>query len=351
MATIQELYIQSLLAQAAYANLQIGIPQQSSLRQDANMSVTQAAEFASQWRVVNQLNDASVTGVSATLFEEIATGKKYLAVRGTEFTNVPDLLADYVLSNGFPSTMNLQYQKLKQTIDTWTANGTIPINFTVTGHSLGGYLASALAIDYGSRISATYTYNAPGVDGIFSPIVNVLRSALGVSGNAPLANLINVRGTAGWSAIAGVGNQLSPPLMVETETNINPVLHHSIVNLTDSLSLLNVFAQLDATLSVDAGNKIIAAASNQESAERERALDAIRKIIQGSTSIPTQIDNRENYYQNLQDLQNSSTFKALAGKLQITATTANAESAKSDFGQFLSLYYLTPFTVSTPDAG
>ena len=54
-----------------------------------------------------------------------------------------------------------------------TGIGAIPAGSTVnfTGHSLGGYLAAAVEQQYGSAVSATYLYNAPGVLG---PIGNIL---------------------------------------------------------------------------------------------------------------------------------------------------------------------------------
>ncbi len=96
MATIQELYTQSLLAQAAYADLVAGTPNISALRVEnkSNMTLDQATDFASKWTVVDQYSDAS--GAGATIFQENATGKKYLAIRGTTPTDIGDLNADYI---------------------------------------------------------------------------------------------------------------------------------------------------------------------------------------------------------------------------------------------------------------
>jgi hypothetical protein len=61
------------------------------------MTSAQATDFASKWTVVDQYSDAS--GVGATVFQEIATGTKYLAIRGTTPTDIGDLNADYILAS------------------------------------------------------------------------------------------------------------------------------------------------------------------------------------------------------------------------------------------------------------
>lgn len=83
MATIQELYKNSLFSLAAYANLSkdagtnLAITSIQALK-DAGMAETQAIDFASKWTVVDQYNGLS--GVSATVFHNIAENKNYLAL-------------------------------------------------------------------------------------------------------------------------------------------------------------------------------------------------------------------------------------------------------------------------------
>jgi hypothetical protein len=134
---------QAELALAAYSNLTQGMTDAAyklALIGDGNgMSSAQASAFAAKWSVVAQSEDP-LTDLSATVFQEVATGKRYLAIRGTE--GVLDYVADYVIINGTPSLLNPQYQSLKTIVQNWLGNGTLTSNFTVTGHSLGGYLAA-----------------------------------------------------------------------------------------------------------------------------------------------------------------------------------------------------------------
>ena len=84
MNSIVEYFEQSELSLASYANLTPGVDPIPALQDNSvGMSPEQAARFASKWSVVSQYTDPA-TGLSATVFEEIDTGKKYLAIRGTE---------------------------------------------------------------------------------------------------------------------------------------------------------------------------------------------------------------------------------------------------------------------------
>lgn len=98
MNTIQNLFQQAQLAEAAYVNLTGAIGNQNELKTALNIanpdtggtfSPAQAAAFVAHWRVVNQytasglfgLTDAS--GFSATVFQNIDTGAYTFAARGT----------------------------------------------------------------------------------------------------------------------------------------------------------------------------------------------------------------------------------------------------------------------------
>ena len=102
MENIKDLYTQSLLSLAAYVNLPKGAIDKQLLI-DAKMPPTQAADFASNWTVVDTYAD--VSGVAATVFQENATGERYLAIRGTTPT-AGDLDADGILAAGVPAYMN-----------------------------------------------------------------------------------------------------------------------------------------------------------------------------------------------------------------------------------------------------
>ena len=69
MTTINDYFVQSELALAAYAILSPSTPDILALQDEGKiMAPTQAAQFASEWQVIDQYTDL-VSGFSATVFE------------------------------------------------------------------------------------------------------------------------------------------------------------------------------------------------------------------------------------------------------------------------------------------
>lgn len=147
MSNINTYSVQSELAQAAYGTfLDKAIAINELTESGANMSTSQASRFVEKWQVSAQYTDP-LTGVSATVFEEISTGAKHLAIRGTEPAHANDIVSDLLLAAGWPSNFNPQFIALKSQIENvWLKDSAVlqGQNFTVTGHSLGGYLAAAV---------------------------------------------------------------------------------------------------------------------------------------------------------------------------------------------------------------
>lgn len=114
MSTIQDLFQQAQLAEAAYANLwNIGTNSvitdrelvRAALRdRDNNMSFSeaQADAFVNQWKVIDHIPDTAA-GFSATIFERLdanknGTGEFSLAIRGSTAANyLADFYADTAL--------------------------------------------------------------------------------------------------------------------------------------------------------------------------------------------------------------------------------------------------------------
>lgn len=98
MSTITDNHIQAELALAAYSTLYSGISDDAytnALRDgDKSMTVAQAAAFAAKWNVVDQYTDIT-TGASATVFQAVSGGPKYLAIRGTD--GGLDFVVDYFI--------------------------------------------------------------------------------------------------------------------------------------------------------------------------------------------------------------------------------------------------------------
>lgn len=343
MATVQELYLQSTLAKAAYADLESGPPNEDKLKVQGGMTAVQAADFAANWTVVDQYADSS--GASATIFQEIWGGKRYLAIRGTESPG--DFNSDYILALGFPSYLNPQFIQLRPIVQGWIDSGMLDTGFTVTGHSLGGYIAAALGTWFSSESSGIYTYNAPGLGGTVGNALDAFRAAFGFDADALVDGITNIRGTAGLSLITGLGAQLAPPQLVETEFGINPMSNHSIVNLTDSLAIYSLYASLDPALTTSHLNLLSRSTGNADATERETSLDALRKLF--GQSDPTPTDDREAFWSNLFALR-SFIIATLRGQLKIEVPAdikggTPGVRAKDDFGALISLTELNPIVL------
>ena len=378
MSTITESYKQAELALAAYSNLTPGIsgqPYIDALEANGNgMTATQASAFAAEWNVVTQNNDAS--GLSATVFQEIATGKKYLAIRGTELDDPGDIVAAGIILSGFiPLDLAAQYILLKTQVQTWLSDSTLTPGFSVSGHSLGGYLAVGLEADLGASIGQAYLYNAPGLNGVLGSGTALILEAFGITAPVDPSKILNIKADAGISLIAGLGAQVAPtiPFHIEnqflSDVSDPPLsLNHSQRVLTDALALYAMFARIDPAASVESITEIIKASSAQNGNTLETSLDALRTLFQqnyqygqldyGAVPTPTgdSVAGRNDYYANLQSLQTwweASPFEATGLRIQSLAEYSGPQIAALAFadtadGQAYryALYKLNPFAVT-----
>ncbi|MEO8080324.1 MAG: lipase family protein, partial [Caldimonas sp.] len=139
--------------------------------------------IADGWTVVDHKKDTG-TGFSGTLFRyggptdlsrDLTNGELVLSFRSTEF--IDDSARDSVATNQLEiSKTGWAFGQIADMQDWFNQLNADPAmlqgkNFSVTGYSLGGHLATAfnvLMVDAGSasRITATYTFNGAGVGDI-----------------------------------------------------------------------------------------------------------------------------------------------------------------------------------------
>jgi Ca2+-binding RTX toxin-like protein len=155
---------------------------------------------------------------------------------------------------------------------------------------------------------------------------------------------------------------------------------HSLVLLQDSLNVQNALAQLDTKLTSAAASKILKAASDKtmswstgtqgkaEGDVLENIVNALADMMglgwQGAARLKGSLDGntwaviadvggnsgRNTFYLKLKAVTDSAAYKGLVGKSTVGAFNASAD-AKSDFGAFLALNFLSPFAIQTTDAG
>jgi Ca2+-binding RTX toxin-like protein len=383
MTTIYEGAHISELALAAYAKLDDGVLSLREL-QNAGLSEQQARRFITRYTVVEPfvgIDTFEVTdpktgevtgsasypnGVSATVFKDEATQTSILAIRGTD--DLRDLVSDLidVVVLGKPK---YQYQSLKKQVVIWLNDGTLSASFIVTGHSVGGFMATAIAADFSSNVQHAYLYNSPGLNGIQGAANQTVLEALGITAPLDLSKISNIKADAGISPVSGLGTQVSPPILIRIENQLNldqlirPLtLNHSQQVLSDALALYSAFAQLDPSIGTDFIGAILLADSGTNSHTLESGLDVLRKIVLGEDAVkqaPTVIGNRESFFTNLYDLtkpdaQGNATgiFVSLQKVLKFSSEpiATAAAAASTDFGAFLSLALLTPFVLTLDES-
>ena len=259
----QDYFTQAELALAAYAKLTTTRPDEAALV-DAGMSQAQALRFASTWTIVDQYNAPS--GLSATVFER--DGQTYLAIRGTQPDDPGDVAADLDIMAGVNPLGIPQYQNLRAKVNEWLGNGTLKQGFTVAGHSLGGFLATTLSVEFAQQIGHTYIYNAPGFGGVQSRDV----------GLTPDASLIsNIKSATPFSPIAGLGRQVEPIITIAAENQFAPDIpsppvsfNHDQSVLTDALAVSALYAELNPGLTVAQTNWLLQAASSENNRTPDR---------------------------------------------------------------------------------
>jgi Ca2+-binding RTX toxin-like protein len=325
----------SVYAQTALASYAIGlqVAQSNVVRfvdPEVGMAMPQAETFDSTWAVLQQFISAPTIGFSAVLLQRKdasgnATGEKVLAIAGTN--GWADLITDLVNVTAFGSVLNMpQYNALGAFYAELVSSGKLGASeqFTVTGHSLGGFLAQAFTARHPGVVSAAYTYNAPGFSGL-----EIMQGFLGVSDLSAAGKITNVHATDGVSMTAGLGIMLGTSLPVRIEASSNPLDNHSVVRLGDALAVQEAFARLQPGLSIERLGVLFAASSLGER-RLEDAVDALRTVFINSSSNDanrTPTGDRESLHLNLNALLENGTYQSLIGHAQIMEGGVHFSSA------------------------
>jgi trimeric autotransporter adhesin len=312
------------------------------------MSEFQAEQFLEHWKVLRQ--DTALDGFSATLFENLDTGERVLAIAGTHFGDFGpapnDLLTDIVNIARFGSIAGMaQYRSLENFYEQLIAQEVLDATeqLSVTGHSLGGFLTQAFAARHPSVVTAAYTFNAPGFNGAEQQLKEFLGLAPGTS---PEERITNVEALGGPSMTATLGTLLGSHDQVAIEVGFAPN-NHGIAHLVASTAVQDILVRLDPNLSQTTLNLLVQAASATESAGLESLLDTIRRPLLGPVSATAVDANNESLLFNVGALPAHPAFASLEGKLRVAlASQTLAVQALTQFSSFFALYALSPLVLT-----
>ncbi|MFZ3086872.1 MAG: putative Ig domain-containing protein [Methylotenera sp.] len=237
------------------------------------------------------------------------------------------------------------------------ALSTTPSALEITGHSLGGHLAMAFTRLFPGIASESLSVNGLGFNA--NADVNDLFAMLGGSADFVSSNIENVYGLAGPEVAAQNTMLLSQPggyngIYIESG-GLSTWGGHSAIQMTDSLAVANLFIRLDASFAsqtpaqaLSTVNALFEKSSNQASQSLEKLVESLSELLLGNKPIIATGD-RNSLYTAINNLTDSSTFTSLLGKVTLVAPPNGASEARTDFGAFLSLIYLTPFALKTTD--
>ncbi len=232
------------------------------------------------------------------------------------------------------------------------------INFT--GHSLGGHVAALLAemiaqFEGAGNIGDIVTYNAPGFDALTYEVQNWLgidtTIQSGILGDKHLA----IIGEGGLEVTAGLGqvNGTKQLVFIEKEDVDISIGNHSIVKLSDSLAVYNLFSILDTSFDSNLEGltkvkDIFDAATNNPDQSLETILDKIGNLFGVSGELA--IGDRDAIYTRIEEVQGSLLFQSVAGFTSIVAvgnlSNASTEDTVDGYAYRYALVNLNPFAIT-----
>ena len=307
-----------------------------SALEERGFSLTQATEFVSEWSVVSQ-KENTVNGFSATLFENKFTGEKRLAIRGSDdLYDFVDADVNLFLRGEAPA----QYRDLEAYYQELIAGGHLAVDeaISITGHSLGGFLAQAFSINNPTIVQNTTVYNAPGLIGVGADILDLLGI---VDPIIQSYNTIHVIGEAGPEVTAAVGAQLGERsyIFIEDQTGlVGNIENHFISLLTDSLSVYKLFESLDANLTADQITPFLETSAYQPEKSLEYTVRSISKLF-GINNGHIRVDNREDLYSAIKSIEENPLFLQIAGLSSIKATGELSGSVRDNSADGLAYRY------------
>ncbi len=343
MTTIQQAYIDALLADAAYVDVNPGMDvEKLTDALSKRMTPTLAAYIAANFEVASSINSSDIpligSGFDATVWRGRSggdfAGQVYVSMRGTE--PPPDAAGADFLADGDLAFRKAATSPILDMVNWWLRETTptnglarqlrwnplyilndLPIvnvpsfidgtsvagtgnlvgvsNVQVDGHSMGGHMASAFARIFGAangqpgsvNIQAISTFNSAGFNGDNAESLFQEIQALLGTGFSSFAEVIARQGN--YFAANGVNLTTNDwwftqmgnrkGLYQEETTFIG---NHSMYRLTDLLAVGAALEKLDSTFTMDMLNELSKVASSIPKASLESVLDSLRLALAGT---------------------------------------------------------------------
>ncbi|MCZ8365589.1 MAG: right-handed parallel beta-helix repeat-containing protein [Microcystis sp. LE19-251.1A] len=205
------------------------------------------AAYTAGQNLINQLTSTkqSYTFTDGTIYD--LAKPPVLAIRGTEFSSVNDLLSD-------AETEGIGYNQFtnnKAAVNQWLSEVTNPVSGltlkpNITGHSLGGALSQWVGGSYTGQLGKIVTFNSPGISQ--QPGINFnATNNLGVTHYITSADLVSIAGSKYLSGVWNLDKYSKLTSAITFEKHSVPVLNQTITRT-------NLSKPTDLTRKVANGN-------------------------------------------------------------------------------------------------
>ena len=315
-SAISSYFENAQLSFASYAVLQNTMSQEqyiNSLINSAGMATQQAIDFSNTYKIIDQFTD-TLSGFSATVFQNRETQEYTFAIRGTE--DIIDIWYADILGIALDGSaqaqinaMNAYFGRLITPVE-FGGQGLLDqdVVVNVAGHSLGGHLSTVFTLQWYNHVNHAYTYNGAGTGiGDLSAAMVQLIEILGLDPGTPLPNekITNLYGEPGLEVTAGVGVLFGDvvPAFIEDQGVIPGNLligNHSILHLADALAIYNLLATIDSSLTISTGTVLLESVSNNTNNTLEELVNALGILFKTGTTITT--GDRDQLYTRLSDI-------------------------------------------------
>jgi trimeric autotransporter adhesin len=403
MRTIEDVFINALLADATYVN---NLTPLLNLTRElgSRMTPTLAAYIDQNFDLVTQIetNEYVGSGFDATIWKR-SDGKLFVSLRGTELgIDLANADVDLALNgnarlqlvdmvNWWLRETGPAGQPVRQITVSITASPQPPLFLTtvfnegpaavgtgritaadlasgieVNGHSLGGYLAASFTRLFGAQahVQHTSTFNsagfAPGSEAVFQALDRAVGVGYGLGRFPTASEQTNYYATHGINLTTNTWwfHQSGERVPLFNEESLTQVPNHFMYKMTDALALTHAMSKLDPSLTIERAIVLFEAGSNSIPASLEGALDGLRRVTQGPSVSATppgdassSASTRLQFYANLDALAQSPAFQSLTGKVRIDLGGKDTGAkARGDFSAMASLLALSPVVLTGTDS-
>lgn len=406
MNKLQEIYINSVLSDAAYVENLNNLADENTLGDlNKRMTTSQAKFITSNFEVLaaKETNDFFGSGFDAVIWRGkengIAAGKVFVSLRGTEgaqdFITDVDLalsvaargqiidmvnwwnqvvtptnqMAVQIKEVGADSNLSskpnmLEFRFVEKSDSVKGLGILVPdegenLSVTVNGHSLGGHLAGAFARLFQSsiQIDEVNTFNGAGFLATGEFFFKEIETALSLEptqfytaqNNYFAEHGVNVTTNDWWF------RQIGSRYTVFNEEGI-AVPNHYMYKITDMLALGYVLSMMDSDLTLEKLNFFLNSGSNQAKDSLETLLDSVRKILLGKDAVETLIgdidedaDSRQNYYQHIYELKEYIDKSDVTYRFKEVSLDKALEDSEEGLATRYALKTLSPFVLIGAD--